>query len=199
MKQRNNRTLIIAALVIALASTTVAYAVLQTNLNITGTITKTGGTWGQEFQNLKCDAFGKSSVSASVTQGTGLEFNGNLAIVGDIISCTFDLVNTGSLKAQTTSGALSLTSNNVSAAVIENLTVVDDGYTKCWLSKDNVPYSESEHMIPTRLIGNGNIPFNDLDVGESVTNLGLTCQYYNLFPDESSSTDVKLYLVYEQA
>lgn len=45
MRQRNQRSLAIFALSIALVATTVAYAVLQTSLNISASVTRKGGSW----------------------------------------------------------------------------------------------------------------------------------------------------------
>ena len=52
MRDRGKRKLIMYGLMVALMVTTVAYAVLQTTLNINGTVTKKGGSWDIHFANL---------------------------------------------------------------------------------------------------------------------------------------------------
>ena len=51
MKDRNKRKLIIYALVGVLMLTTVAYASLQTILNVSGTVVKKGNLWNIYFTN----------------------------------------------------------------------------------------------------------------------------------------------------
>ena len=52
MKQKKQRTLAIFALAIALVATTIAYAVLSTTLKVSGSVTKKGGTWAINIQNI---------------------------------------------------------------------------------------------------------------------------------------------------
>ena len=52
MKAIKTRSLIIAVMALAIVATTVAYAALQTTLNISGSIAKKGGSWDIHFENV---------------------------------------------------------------------------------------------------------------------------------------------------
>lgn len=212
MKQRKNRTLIIAALVIALASTTVAYAALQTTLNITGSITRKGGTWGIQFENLSCiadpesqDNFGEvlenyPVVNTVTASGTSLNFSGSLASVGDKISCTFDLHNTGTLSAINSSAFFEATyssGNGSFSNAEEDMSLIDDGFTKCWLTYQDEKLSTVAD-VSTGIAGFPDSPFTYLKGEQIIRNLGIVCQYYNLDTSGTSSFNVSLDLNYVQ-
>lgn len=102
MNQKKQRTLAIFALAIALVATTVAYAALSTTLNISGNITKKGGSWSVGITNLSSvstTGTGSMSKAPSVT-GTTLSFDADLKKPGDSVSFTFDIVNSGTVTAQ---------------------------------------------------------------------------------------------------
>ena len=52
MKTKKTRSLIIAIMAFSIIATTVAYAALQTTLNISGSIAKKGGSWDIHFENV---------------------------------------------------------------------------------------------------------------------------------------------------
>lgn len=102
MNQKKQRTLAIFALAVALIATTVAYAALSTTLNISGNITKKGGSWSVGITNLSSvstTGTGSMSKAPSVT-GTTLSFDADLKKPGDSVSFTFDIVNSGTVTAQ---------------------------------------------------------------------------------------------------
>ena len=101
MNQKKQRTLAIFALAIALVATTVAYAALQTTLQVSGNVTKKGGTWAINIQNISSvttTGSAKMTTKPSVS-GTALSFDAQLTKPGDTISFTFDIANTGSVDA----------------------------------------------------------------------------------------------------
>lgn len=76
MNQKKQRTLAIFALAIALVATTVAYAVLSTTLKVSGSVTKKGGTWAINIQNISTvttTGSGKMTTAPKVS-GTTLSF-----------------------------------------------------------------------------------------------------------------------------
>ncbi len=102
MNQKKQRTLAIFALAVALVATTVAYAALSTTLNISGNITKKGGSWSVGIANISgvsTKGTGAMSTAPKVT-GTTLSFDANLKKPGDSVSFTFDIVNSGTVTAQ---------------------------------------------------------------------------------------------------
>lgn len=212
MGERKNRKLIITALAIALVSTTVAYAALQTSLNISGSISRRGGSWGQRFSNLRCTTEGSSNSVVNVTSsnGTNLSFSGDFGNVGDTISCTFNLENTGSLPANLVYGSeFRMESgevgtdgrySNILTGQYPNITEIDDGHTKCWLTYGGEPFSS---VAATSLYSNSSMPYSSLDAFEVVSNLGIKCQYYQLEDmdptmSENTVTRVVLDLFYVQ-
>ena len=110
MKTRNQRTLAIFALAFALIATTVAYAVLQTTLNISGTVTRKGGSWDIHFDNVaNVTKGGKATLTTPTISNAGanLTFEASLAIPKDSISFTVDVVNDGTIDAMLSSVTLS--------------------------------------------------------------------------------------------
>ena len=206
MGERKNRKLIITALAIALVSTTVAYAALQTSLNISGSISRRGGSWGQRFTNLNCKTEGSDNSTVRVTSnnGTTLSFNGTFGNVGDIISCTYNLENTGSLAAKLSDnsqfrmefGEVGTDGSYSDIITYPNQTLLDDGHTKCWLTKDD----RNLDVVSSITIDS---PYGQLQSYETVSNLGIKCQYYNLSSAPATGTDsdttrVVLDLIYVQ-
>lgn len=104
MNKRKQRTLEIFSLVIALVATTVAYAALSTTLNISGSVTKKGGTWGVQIVDVSDFTTSGSATTTStkptLTGNTSLSFSANLYKPGDKFSFTFKIKNTGSIDAE---------------------------------------------------------------------------------------------------
>lgn len=100
MKQRNKRKLIIYGLLGVLMLTTVAYAVLQTTLNISGTVTKKGGSWNIYFTNPSTASTTGDAKGSSITlEATNLTFNVDLLKPNDSVTYTVDIKNGGSIDA----------------------------------------------------------------------------------------------------
>lgn len=102
MKTRSSRRIIMSVLLVALMLTSVAYAILQTTLNISGTVTKKGGTWDIHFANLGTPVLGGTGTSQSAaidSNTTNFTFGATLAAPGDSVTYNFDVVNGGSLDA----------------------------------------------------------------------------------------------------
>ena len=101
MRNRNTRSIAICALAVALIATTVAYAVLQTTLNISGSVTRKGGSWSINFANPTITSTkGKASMTTPSINGTNLTFNTTLSQPGDQVTFTFDVVNDGNIAAR---------------------------------------------------------------------------------------------------
>ena len=101
MRNRNTRSIAICALAVALIATTVAYAVLQTTLNISGSVTRKGGSWSINFANATITSTrGKASMTTPSINGTNLTFNTTLYQPGDEVTFTFDVVNSGNIAAK---------------------------------------------------------------------------------------------------
>ncbi len=94
MEKKKQRTLAIFALAIALVATTVAYAVLQTTLNISGSVTRKGGSWDVHLANVGNinNAPGVIVTTPSTTTNT-LTFGATFKKPGDYLEFTFDIVN----------------------------------------------------------------------------------------------------------
>ena len=114
MRQRNQRTLAIFALSIALIATTVAYAVLQTSLNISASVTRKGGSWDIAITEIGQyeDSWGGSGTGttyselAPIGNGATASINGTTATLnvtlnpGETKKFYVDVTNRGTLDAQ---------------------------------------------------------------------------------------------------
>lgn len=100
---------------IVVGLTTVAYAALQTQLNISGYVNQKGGTWDIHFENVSnitTTGQGELKESAIQTTGTDLYFSADLVENGDSVSFTIDVVNGGSRDARLVSGSMMTTDYN---------------------------------------------------------------------------------------
>lgn len=105
MKRNNSRQLAICALAIALTATTIAYAVLRTSLRISGNVTRKGGTWSIQLDNIanKSTTGSAKFTTQPTISGTTLNFGAELALPGDSFSFTFDVMNAGTVDAKLSS------------------------------------------------------------------------------------------------
>ena len=141
MNQKKQRTLAIFALAVALVATTIAYAALSTTLNISGNITKKGGSWSVGITNLSSvSTTGTGSMSkAPSVSGTTLSFDANLKKPGDSVSFTFDIVNSGTVTAGMNVGSATMAINGISRtlASLSEMKVVSDDITYLLEIKDS--------------------------------------------------------------
>ncbi len=100
MKDRNKRKLIIYALVGVLMLTTVAYASLQTILNVSGTVVKKGNLWNIYFTNSSSASIVGTATGSSLNiQASKLDFSVSLYKPRDKVSYTVDIKNGGTIDA----------------------------------------------------------------------------------------------------
>ena len=100
MKQKSQRTLAIFALALAIVATTIAYAALSTTLNISGTVTKKGGSWNIYFTNPSSASIEGSAKASTITlASTQISFNVELYKPNDSVTYTVDIKNGGTIDA----------------------------------------------------------------------------------------------------
>ena len=129
MKDRNKRKLIIYALIGVLMLTTVAYASLQTILNVSGTVVKKGNLWNIYFTNpSSASVVGTATGSSLNIQASSLNFQVSLYKPGDKVTYTVDIKNGGTIDAVLNS--ISLTGLDTASNNNINYTVTySDGST----------------------------------------------------------------------
>ena len=126
MKQKKQRTLAIFALTVAIVATTVAYAVLQTTLNISGTVVKKGGTWNIYFTNPSSASVTGTAKGSNITlQATNLNFSVELYKPTDSVTYTVDIKNGGTIDAVLDSVSLTGVDTAKSNDVTYNVTYSD--------------------------------------------------------------------------
>ena len=100
MKQKSQRTLAIFALALAIVATTIAYAALSTTLNVSGTVTKKGGSWNIYFTNPSSASIEGSAKASTITlASTQVSFNVELYKPNDSVTYTVDIKNGGTIDA----------------------------------------------------------------------------------------------------
>ena len=129
MKDRNKRKLIIYGLLGVLMLTTVAYASLQTILNVSGTVVKKGNLWNIYFTNpSSASIVGTATGSSLNIQASSLNFQVSLYKPGDKVTYTVDIKNGGTIDAVLNS--ISLTGLDTAKSNSLNYTVTySDGST----------------------------------------------------------------------
>lgn len=100
MKRKQAMNILILTLVLAIVVTTIAYARLTAQLNITGHAS-VSGSWKIQFENLS-DPIKIGSVGVNGVSLTNTQFSLNVELVKpkDAVTYTFDVVNAGTIDAK---------------------------------------------------------------------------------------------------
>ena len=101
-KRRLVNVVVLSALILGALGITVAFAAIQTTLQIQGTATMNTATWDVKFANLSAPSLtGDASVTTAPTLINTLigTYAVELTKPGDSVTYTFDITNTGSLDA----------------------------------------------------------------------------------------------------
>lgn len=105
--KEHSKSIALAVLGVILLGMTIAYAALQTNLNIGGTVNTPAVEWDVHFDNFK-----KGNVVGSATGPTAAELGSKITATsisdlaislpkpGDSITYTFDIINAGTIDAK---------------------------------------------------------------------------------------------------
>ena len=113
-------------LAIALMLTTVAYAILQNTLNISGTVVKKGGTWNIYFTNPSSARVTGTAKGSNITlQATSLSFSVELYKPIDSVTYTVGIKNGGTIDAVLDSVSLTGVDTAKSNDVTYNVTYSD--------------------------------------------------------------------------
>ena len=186
MKGRSQRKMIVYGLAIALLVTTVAYAVLQTTLNINGTVNRKGGSWNIHFENVanvvKC---GDATITTPTISNAGatLTFSASLAVPKDSVSFTVDVVNDGTIDAMLSQVVLT----GQSEAAANDVT-----YTATYGDGTPINVNDELKQNQTKTIKVTAV-YNDVDsvsAEEVELDLGLTLIYVQAEGTGSGSTEV---------
>ena len=176
--------MIIYGLIVALMVTSVAYAVLQTTLTISGTVTKKGGSWNIYFANVSTPTLtGKAEMEkpSLTSANTNLTFSTVLVQPSDQAVFTVDVVNDGSLDAVLSTEPI-LDGLNAAKAEDINYTVVYADTGKAPAENDLLKSKETKTLKVT-------IQYDptatSVSTSNKTLNLGLTLIYVQ--SDEQSS------------
>lgn len=186
-KKRLINLLVLAGLVFGIIGITVAFAAIQTTLQITGTATMNTATWGVKFENLSSPTLGgdASVTTAPTLADTSIgTFAVEITNSGDSVAYTFDVTNTGSLDAKigtfTKAASPTCTGTSVTQAEADATTVCSNlTYTLTYTSggsavaaNDTLASGETKNMTLT-LSYSGGITDDDVNI----TGLGITIIY----------------------
>lgn len=90
--------IILTILIVLVASLSVAYAVLSTVLNISGSTEIVASSWDIHFNNIEVDSGSVNSDEPEIV-GNNISFSSDLKKPGDYYRFTVDVVNDGSIDA----------------------------------------------------------------------------------------------------
>jgi len=99
----HKKTILLVALVIGIISMTIAFALLQTNLSISGTATSPRVTWDVEIDNWDQTSISSDAPTITAPTITGTSITGlgvNLTKPGQSVTYEFDIVNKGTIDAK---------------------------------------------------------------------------------------------------
>ena len=113
-KNGKTKNIVLAVLLVAVVTLSIAYALLSATLTINAQATVTGATWDVEFQSKEgvspictpSSRNGAASTTASVTQQPTINatsFSGleaQLKLPGDKVVCTWQVINKGTINAK---------------------------------------------------------------------------------------------------
>ena len=104
-KERRTKALLLSALVVVVATLSIAFAAMSRTLNINGTAKMDTASWDVHFENLSdativsgAEEIGKPKISDD--RGTVQDINVKLKNPKDEISYTVDIVNDGTIDAE---------------------------------------------------------------------------------------------------
>lgn len=115
-KNGKTKNIVLAVLLVAVLTLSIAYATLSAQLNISAQATVKNGQWNVQFQQKTGDptpaictaTSGGSATTASIVSGhegtlTSTEFSGlqvEFKVPGDKVVCTWDVANNGTIDAK---------------------------------------------------------------------------------------------------
>lgn len=157
MRDKRNRLLVVGLLVFTVAVTGV-YALLATNLNITGTA-RGAGDFKIEFSDYRVTDEAKAAATLDSAK-TSINIEANLSYPGDSVTINFTIKNTGSLKATVSDLTINENSNqdlNIKINGLTNIkgTTLDVGETTSgsivvtWNAASTNPNPESVNFSVT--------------------------------------------------
>jgi hypothetical protein len=125
---KKTRMIAVAALVVGVLGMGVAFAALSTTLNINGAAKIKNAAWDIHWASLTCAPTGEaavvsSSISKATKDGDTVNVSAEFKANGDTVVCTMNAVNDGTLDAELTGFANSLT--NLTAINVTSTLVYD--------------------------------------------------------------------------
>ena len=198
MDTRSKRKVIMFGLMAAVLFTSVAYAVLQTTLSITGTVTKKGGSWNIYFANVSTPTLtGKAEMAKPSLNGsnTDLTFSTTLYQPADQAVFTVDVVNDGSLDAVLSSEPIL---DGLNAAEAEDIiyTVVYADTGKALAQNDSLKAKETKTLKVTIQYDSEATTLSSTD---KALNFGLTLIYSQSDKESSGGGGITLLEVPEMS
>ena len=178
MRFNPKRSFLFVILFLILATFSIGYAYLTTNLDIDGTSHITGSTWDVHFANIVEDqASVTATTPATITNDTTIDFSVDLKNPGDVYTFTADIVNAGTLNAKIDSITLS-----------PELTTAQQEYLTY-----EVKYSNGFAIEPNQLLEQGTT--KNIKVSFQYKNL----QDFSLYPEDDQNLTISISITYVQA
>lgn len=190
-KNGKAKNIVLAVLLVAVLTLSIAYAALSTTLTINSAATVKGSTWNVEFQEKSGQSAlctvtkGSASSNAKLKQGTTPSVTSTLfsgldvefSVPGDKVVCTWEVANKGSFDAilkTFTLGSVSATDATVQSNISYSLTYdTEDGTAVA--QNNTLPKSGSTGDVKTLVLTikyNGDyIPASDVPVTIGSTTL----------------------------
>lgn len=180
MRSKNKKRIAILALIILLLVISIGYAVLQSNLNITGTSGIQNATWDIHWENVKITSGSVSTSNSDKatidSSKTTVNYNITLSKPGDFYEFTVDAVNAGSLD-----GMVSTITSKLNNAVITTLpsyleyeVSYADGIA---IQPDNLLAAGTSETYKVRVAFKRDIDSSQLPTTQQVLNLSFSVTY----------------------
>ena len=172
--------IILTILIVLVASLSVAYAVLSTVLNISGSTEIVASSWDIHFDNIEVDSGSVNSDKPEIV-GNNISFSSDLKKPGDYYRFTVDVVNDGSIDAMIDSVVKSpeLTANQ--AKYIKYDIEYEDGSP---ISSRHILARNDDVTLSVTVAFRNDISVSDLPSSDVDLNLGFTLIYIQA--DDSS-------------
>jgi hypothetical protein len=178
MRKKSINILVLSSLILGAIGITVAFAAIQTTLNIQGTATINTATWDVKFQNLSAPVLtGNASVTTAPTLINTLigTYAVQLTKPGDSVAYTFDVTNTGSLDAligtYAKASSPSCTGTGANAVADASLVCGNLTYTLKYTSggtnvaqSDTLAAGQTKNLTLKLSYDGGNLPTDDVNI-----------------------------------
>lgn len=166
---KNIKNYLLAGLILAIISISVGFATLNGNVNITGTATAKGNSWGIAVLNIGNEAGVTPTVAPRIT-GTTVSYSATLEKPNDYYEFQVDIKNAGTIPAKLSAVPTKTGSSSYMTQTVTYSTGTAIGANDTWDANET-------KRVKVRVAYNDITNKEDLPTADSATTFGVTFNF----------------------